>query len=136
MSYGDDGRSEIFMMTKFCKSCNQEKPIDCFRINSAKINKTDIDESTLPRRYNCGDCEKTYDKKLKALHKIAPAHSGLCDCCGKQTDKLVLDHCHISGEFRGWLCTPCNKGIGILGDTIEKVKKAYEYLRKANKNYG
>ena len=116
------------MKTKFCKLCNQEKSIECFRINSASKNK--IDELSLPRRYNCGDCEKAYNKKLKDLHKTAPKHNGVCDCCGKKTDKLVLDHCHIKNIFRGWLCSPCNKGIGILGDTFESINNAYRYLKK------
>jgi hypothetical protein len=32
--------------------------------------------------------------------------------------------------MRGWLCDPCNIAIGNLGDTLEGVLKAVEYLRK------
>lgn len=40
-----------------------------------------------------------------------------------------IDHCHTSGAIRGILCSKCNQGIGLLGDTAESVKKAYEYLK-------
>lgn len=59
-----------------------------------------------------------------------------CECCGKkETAKgrvnLNLDHCHVTGAFRGWLCSKCNLGIGKLGDSIEAVSKALSYLKRA-----
>lgn len=43
---------------------------------------------------------------------------------------LHLDHCHTSGAFRGWLCTNCNTGLGKLGDNVEGVRRALEYLER------
>jgi len=53
-----------------------------------------------------------------------------CECCGKPPRKngIHLDHCHLTGGFRGWLCGPCNQGIGLLGDTESGLKSAIEYL--------
>tara|TARA_R100000742_G_C4257386_1_gene75248 strand:+ start:391 stop:546 length:156 start_codon:yes stop_codon:yes gene_type:complete len=34
--------------------------------------------------------------------------------------------------YRGWLCSNCNTGIGKLGDNIEGVQKAVDYLEDAN----
>ena len=47
---------------------------------------------------------------------------------GKFSDKLVYDHCHETGKFRGILCNKCNVGIGILGDTVDNLRKALAYL--------
>ena len=56
-----------------------------------------------------------------------------CECCGQSSEKsLVVDHCHNTLRFRGWLCEQCNHGIGKLGDNLEGVKKAVEYLEKSN----
>lgn len=57
----------------------------------------------------------------------------LCECCGRLPGKraMHLDHCHITDEFRGWLCGRCNKGIGALGDTISGLKSALKYLERA-----
>ena len=55
----------------------------------------------------------------------------VCNCCGKPSHKsLVVDHCHETLKFRGWLCETCNHGIGKLGDNIEGVQKALDYLRR------
>jgi len=53
-----------------------------------------------------------------------------CECCGKIPGKkgLALDHDHVTGEFRGWLCSRCNTGIGSLGDTVQDLQGAIEYL--------
>jgi Recombination endonuclease VII len=55
----------------------------------------------------------------------------VCEICGgppKGKPSLVLDHCHITGQFRGWLCSHCNLGIGRLGDTPGALQKALNYL--------
>ena len=36
----------------------------------------------------------------------------------------------INMEFRGVLCNRCNISIGALGDTIESVQKALDYLKR------
>jgi len=41
---------------------------------------------------------------------------------------LVVDHDHLTGEFRGHICPLCNQGIGKLGDSVEGVMKALLYL--------
>jgi hypothetical protein len=59
--------------------------------------------------------------------------SDVCDCCGsspKNAKGLALDHCHKTGELRGWLCHRCNLGIGLLGDTAEHVARAVAYLHR------
>lgn len=57
-----------------------------------------------------------------------------CECCGdpKGERALCLDHNHITGEFRGWLCVSCNAGIGSLGDDVEGVLKAVSYLTRGH----
>lgn len=73
--------------------------------------------------------------------KLARKRSGLpdptrpcpdvCECCGGRSERsLHLDHCHKTGQFRGWLCFMCNSGIGKLGDDISSLERAVAYLRK------
>lgn len=75
--------------------------------------------SQLLRRYQCTPEE--YNERM--------ATSDVCEICGKDHD-LVYDHCHVSMKFRGVLCRSCNRAIGSLGDTLDSLEKAVEYLRK------
>jgi len=54
---------------------------------------------------------------------------GVCAIC-KQADTkaLAADHCHITGLFRGLLCSNCNRGLGYMKDNITILKQAVEYL--------
>lgn len=55
-----------------------------------------------------------------------PTH---CEICRRTSKKaLCLDHCHVTGLFRGWLCDLCNRGLGMLGDDLEGLKRAVTYL--------
>lgn len=53
-----------------------------------------------------------------------------CECCGRVMVKPHLDHCHLTGKFRGWLCGQCNQGLGLFGDTLAGARKAVAYLER------
>lgn len=57
-----------------------------------------------------------------------------CDICGSPPGKrsLSLDHDHLTGKFRGWLCGRCNTGLGMFKEQELSLYKAIQYL-KANK---
>lgn len=44
---------------------------------------------------------------------------------------LAVDHCHQTRKLRGLLCGSCNRGIGLLGDSVERMEAALSYLKKA-----
>src|ERR1039458_7278057 len=52
---------------------------------------------------------------------------GACEICSK-VGLLHYDHDHKTGEFRGWLCGQCNRGLGEFADNVALLKKAVEYL--------
>jgi hypothetical protein len=45
--------------------------------------------------------------------------------------KLVVDHCHSSGEVRGLLCHNCNRALGLLKDSVDSLMRAARYLEGA-----
>jgi len=79
---------------------------------------------------HCRECEKKLNKQLRELHKLAPPKSDSCNCCGKIEKRLMLDHDHKTLDFRGWLCDNCNRGLSHLGDNIEGLQRAMDYLNK------
>lgn len=72
-----------------------------------------------------------FARKHHKLPDPIRANPGICESCGGKTRRSIcLDHDHLTGTFRGWLCGKCNSGIGLLGDNIEGVRRALEYLQR------
>jgi hypothetical protein len=57
----------------------------------------------------------------------SPLH-GRCSICEEELP-LCLDHDHRTGEFRGWLCSHCNFGLGHFQDNMLVMAKAIGYVR-------
>lgn len=55
----------------------------------------------------------------------------ICQCCGRPSNRLFLDHCHLTGIHRGWICPSCNTGLGLLGDDIEGLELAIAYIKRS-----
>ncbi|NBO99206.1 MAG: hypothetical protein EBU90_03640 [Proteobacteria bacterium] len=104
---------------KICIYCNIAKNLDEFPKH--RHYKDNLDN-------RCRECIKNHAKIRNELRKTAPEKSEICECCKKTTDKIVLDHNHSDNTFRGWLCDKCNTGIGKLGDDVEGLIKALNYL--------
>jgi Recombination endonuclease VII len=71
------------------------------------------------------------DEITKARLKLQTEQNNLCAICSapaKQNKTLSIDHCHETGKIRGLLCSKCNMGLGLLGDTAESLRKALQYL--------
>ena len=63
---------------------------------------------------------------------IRPPHpDGCCDHCFKKPSKrgLCLDHDHLTGKFRGWLCNRCNSAFGTFGDCSKGMQIGIDYLQ-------
>ena len=89
---------------------------------------------------NCRSCAQIKSRERSAIRKkfkdVKPPEFGEpCECCGKPvTRNWQLDHCHDTGEFRGWLCKLCNTGMGMCGDTLQGLELRVEYLKRAENN--
>lgn len=78
-------------------------------------------------------------KKTRRLSGVknptAELKVGMCsvrDC--PYVGPLVFDHWHAGpkdGEFRGWLCSNCNSGLGFFADNPDRLRAAAEYLELA-----
>lgn len=75
-------------------------------------------------------------RKLNKLPEPTRPPPDSCECCGAKFEATPfkgphLDHCHATGKFRGWICGKCNRGLGGLGDTLEALTRAVNYLERA-----
>lgn len=118
---------------KACVKCGIKQPEEHFRM-ACGANY---------RRTECRTCETKSDRLKRRLKEEneKPDENYECPICGtKHKDisyagrgtGLVLDHCHETEEFRGWLCDYCNRGLGAFNDSLERLQNAIEYLRTNN----
>lgn len=80
------------------------------------------------RRTTCKSCKIQHVTASRRLRKQHKQTATCCALCGRGDRRLELDHDHESGRFRGWLCSPCNRGLGLLGDDLSGVERARMYL--------
>ena len=67
-------------------------------------------------------------KKSRGYYLHAPRPEGAtCELCGGD-NKIAYDHCHKTGNFRGWLCFRCNTTLGKVGDDPNLLRKMALYL--------
>ena len=79
---------------------------------------------------------RSYGLTLAAFQHLVDLQEGKCALCGKPFSKrggmdASVDHCHATGKVRGLLHRTCNASIGGLGDTVEGVMAAANYLARA-----
>lgn len=61
---------------------------------------------------------------------MVDAVDGRCEIFKRDDRTLCVDHCHVTSKVRGVLCRSCNAALGQLGDTLEAVESAAQYLRQ------
>jgi hypothetical protein len=119
--------------TQVCSKCKETLPVTAFAPHGRE-NYT---------RTECKKCASKLNKQRVNLKKITPPplKGHKCPIClkseeecagrgGKRSTSWVCDHNHDTGEFRGWICHDCNRGIGQLGDDTERMERAIKYLSK------
>ena len=94
-------------------------------------------------RTECRSCanELSHIRSKLRAEKGEPPSGYVCPICeedessvkgsgNKRNGSWVLDHCHLSQAFRGWLCHKCNRGLGAFEDNPTRLENAITYLRK------
>ena len=126
-----------FNETKICRRCQEKKSIFEFQKNQKSI------AGKVSRRGECIKCRKWKRKisnKLRTeFEKInlpppigKPFHCPVCNMTfiRQYKNDVVLDHSHITGEIRGWLCRMCNNSIGMMNDDVGTLKRAIKWLER------
>ena len=106
-SYGNHGK-----MPKHTKRYYQSK-IKARNGEEVNITRYQLDQYMIEHQ-KCEICGQTIDESCKWESKFAPK-------------RLCMDHDHNTGEFRGVLCSRCNRQLGWYEKYKENIEK---YLTK------
>jgi hypothetical protein len=75
--------------------------------------------------------QKVYGISMADYEAMFERQGGACAICKRTGVTLCVDHCHLTGEVRGLLCSQCNSAIGFCSDDPAVLLAAAEYLQAA-----
>jgi hypothetical protein len=90
-----------------------------------------------PDKYLQQMYRRKYGISLEKYTQMLKEQNGVCLLCGQACNtgrRLAVDHCHTTGVVRGLLCGNCNKGLGNFQEDVGVMRKAIEYLERADAN--
>lgn len=96
------------------------------RENARKMRATNPDAQKI--RTAKHKAKKDLEKEILAGRR----RPEICEICSKNEFRIVFDHCHNSGKFRGWICDRCNRTLGIVKDNPNLLREMAIYLEKSN----
>lgn len=70
-----------------------------------------------------------YNLTTEQFDAMSDRQSGMCALCCLRPLRDV-DHCHTTNKVRGLLCRACNLGLGMFGDSPERLVRAIAYLQR------
>ena len=119
---------------KICDRCL--KYLDIKNFDNNRIKK----DNKITKRPSCKTCRKNIEgKRIKANEKRKweskrPIKDLFeCPICKKTTiagiTKIVIDHNHINGKVRGFICESCNTGLGRFKDSVSILENAIKWLK-------
>jgi hypothetical protein len=76
--------------------------------------------------------QKVYGISMADYEAMFERQGGACAICKRTGVTLCVDHCHLTGEVRGLLCSQCNSAIGFCSDDPAVLQAAAAYLQAAH----
>ena len=105
---------------------NRDKVRESNRISQSKLRKSNPEKE---RQRNL----RYREKKNKEKELLAGRPKSLsCEICSEINTRIVFDHCHKTGKFRGWICDRCNKVLGLVKDYDILLQRLVYYLKENN----
>lgn len=129
--------NELKDESKFVKRSNRKSGIQSYCKSCHNIKSRREYRPEYMRNY---DLMSKYGITLEEADKIMLNQNSCCAICNIHISEVskghkkqfCVDHNHDTGKVRGLLCDSCNRGIGLLKDSVEVLNSAIEYLNKNN----
>lgn len=83
-------------------------------------------------RIKNNDLRKNYGITIDTFREMEKKQGYLCACCGRDDVRLVVDHCHETGQVRHLLCNRCNVAIAFLEEDPVIAERIGEYMKIMN----
>lgn len=95
----------------------------CHSIRQKRLREESSDRVAMYRRW------LRYRLTEEQFTAMVASCDGLCHLCKRRNGESI-DHCHETGRVRGYLCSPCNRALGLLGDNENGLQRALDYVKR------
>lgn len=110
-----------------CKPCATERATQWYKDN--------------PERYFFNQIKAKYGINRLDYLSLLDSQDNKCAICNEeesapnvhkkdQKRRLALDHDHLTGQIRGFLCYRCNTTLGKVKDNVELLQSMINYLEE------
>ena len=110
--------SKVFSEERICEICGEKYIANSTTSKWCKNCVPDKHSRTIYERY------KLLSKEEKELKE---KYNGICPICNERK-ATAIDHDHITGKVRGYICSKCNLGLHYI-ENKELVNKMNKYLK-------
>ena len=127
-------------INSICRQCIAKRMREYRKSNPDKIRVYSRKSYEKSRdKWTDKNLKKNYGISLSDYEYLYESQNGKCAICNVEHDgydpqgnkrRMDADHCHKTKRIRGLLCIRCNRGIGMLGDSVEIVSSALKYLKE------
>ncbi len=102
-------------------------------ISATRTKKTTVEDRLSAEDWARYIRARRYKLSLLELDVYLASNGGKCWLCNDRK-ATCIDHDHETKKVRGMLCNRCNTGLGFLGDTVESLEQAIQYLKASVDN--
>lgn len=141
LSHGEGRRAGV--CPRVIRESKERKRLSNVKIKANNSGAWNLRRREYVRRYRFKhpDRVRAYDRRhnlrvkfnldVEDYEALLRHQKGVCAICLRPPLKrrLAVDHSHDTGLVRGLLCSDCNIGLGLFGDSIESLLRATNYLR-------
>ena len=133
---------------KTCYKCKKEKSLEDFPKDNTRADGRSREckacKARTAREYRIREQEQINARKQlkergvteEQYQAMVTLQGNVCAICGtsdtragdRRCARWTIDHDHDTGLVRGLLCPSCNRGIGQLGDDVDRLRAAIAYL--------
>lgn len=118
-------RPKLIAATKQWKLDNPDRNREYDKLAKREYRKTPEYRSA-QRKRQLRFKAKVDAENIRIAGRPKPDH---CELCALPS-KVVFDHCHANGHFRGWICDRCNRTLGQVKDSIPLLCEMISYLER------
>lgn len=135
---GDPGTAELRckpfvegMTEKQCTGCRETKLLTEFHKVNRKSKYVAQCKSCRNAQISIMQRKRLYGLDDEAYLAMIETQGGVCAICGS-SNRLCVDHDHATGAVRQLLCDMCNKALGLVEDSPDRLRALAAYLEAHN----